>query len=110
MVDNNKLPPLPGVVYGIWLPGTGWLKSRHTSGYMVAYAESNRSVARRYAAWVGNGARVEPVDPSLVALQDELLRYERERRERPRMVWNKFVQRVKALAKRMGEKWATLKT
>ena len=101
MTDTHP-PPLPRVAYGIWLPGYGWLKVRALSGSMVAYAEINQDVARRYAEWIGNGARIEPVDPSLVALESELLRYEKERRERPRVAWNRFVQRVRALVKRMG--------
>lgn len=107
MSDNNNPPPLPRVAYGIWLPDVGWLKSPTPAGY-VAYAEPRREIAQRYARWIGNGARVEPVDMSLVALESELKRYEKERREYPRKLWVQWVGKWQALKEWSGRKWQLL--
>lgn len=86
MTNSNQLPLLPRIMYGIWIPGAGWLKSPQKDGVNVAYAEVRPEIARRYAQWIGNGAQVEPIDPSLVAIEYKLLQYEKDRKERKKIV------------------------
>lgn len=64
-------------MFGIWIPGQGWWKPKDR-----AYAETRRSVAERYARWVGHGARIEPIDTSLVEGEERLLALELQRKEK----------------------------
>ncbi len=88
----NMVPPLhnlPPQMYGIWLPGMGWWKLAAPGGAMVAYATMRRYEALHYAAWVGNGAKVFPVDLSLTHGERELLLAEKARAERGFVSWSK---------------------
>ena len=55
------------VNYGIWLPGSGWVRGNANE----ALAFENKDVADYYAAWFRGKSM--PVDQSLIDLQDELL-------------------------------------
>lgn len=76
----SDAPQLPPILYGIWIPGSGWWKTLNdkTSKH-VAYSDMRRKIVARYARWIGHGARVEPVDSSLVANEKQLIDFEREK-------------------------------
>ena len=57
------------VAYGVWIAGTGWLRS----GDGKTFAALEKTVADSAAELWGAGARVLPVDDSLIELQDVFL-------------------------------------
>ena len=83
-IDNHS--PL----YGIWIPRRGWLKVSKPGGGLSAYADANHDVARSVAHRYGNGARVEYVDESLIALEAAFLdrEYQRSLAGRTQRLWH----------------------
>lgn len=75
-------------IYGIWQPGAGWWKVPNPDGVMEAYADTRFFVALRYALWVGKMARVEIVDPALVAGERYLLECEKRPYEWMGKLWH----------------------
>ena len=89
MTDDARLPL---VMYGIWIPGLGWWKAPdHKSGTLKAYAEFRPAIARRYARWLGNGARAEVIDDSLIANEQVLLDIEKAKGERIWKLWKRLI-------------------
>lgn len=68
---------IPPQMYGVWTPRKGWLKAVDLEGHPQAYAEIRKDVARATANRIGNHSRVEYIDQSLVALEQELLNAEK---------------------------------
>lgn len=71
MTDQIPLP-----MYGIWLPGQGWLRGANNQ----AYADLNPDVARQVARRISSTAKVYYVDAALVDLEQKLLEAEKSRR------------------------------
>jgi hypothetical protein len=63
-------------MYGIWRPRAGWVKVQKVSGEQDAFATDDYFVALRYAVWLGDMSRPEPIDTSLMAAEKELLNAE----------------------------------
>jgi hypothetical protein len=63
-------------MYGVWLPGLGWVKAVKKGGGIDVYATLDIEVARRVAQRLGSGARLEYIDDALAMLETELLRAE----------------------------------
>jgi len=63
------------IFYGIWTPGLGWLKANNEP---VAFEK--KEVAESTAKRMGNKARVEFIDDSLAALENQLLEAERNKK------------------------------
>ena len=68
---------LPPRLYGIWIPGQGWWRINGR-----AYADARLSTAQHYARWLGQHARVEPIDKSLEDGEEYLKEAERIRRSK----------------------------
>lgn len=66
------------ILYGIWIPGAGWLRIRRDTGESVPYAETNLEIADQVANNIGNGAYTQYIDSSIVTLQDQYLRHEKQ--------------------------------
>ncbi len=76
-VDKDAQASLPPLVYGVWIPGLGWLKSpdgRH-------FADLNREAAESACRLYGPGARVEVFDDAMRDLEPVFLEQERRRAE-----------------------------
>ncbi len=69
-------------LFGIWLPGTGWLKAKDTLTF------TNITVANQVAERIGDGAHVYFIDTSLQDLEEKLL--EAEQRKAQRSLWHIF--------------------
>ena len=68
---------LPPIFYGVWNKGRGWLKATNSkTGKSEALRFINITTAYRVAQRVHG--RVEPIDDSLIDLEDELIRIEKE--------------------------------
>jgi hypothetical protein len=67
----------PPILYGVWIPGQGWLKT-----HAGAVAFVHRTVAESTAKRIGSRARSEYIDDSLKDLEQTLLQAEVERRNR----------------------------
>lgn len=61
------------VLFGVWLPGKGWLRGADAR----AFADVHREVAGEVARRIGRGAKVYYVDNALVDLEETLLEAER---------------------------------
>ena len=70
-------------LFGIWLPGVGWLKAKDTVTF------TSRQVADEVAKRIGGGARVYYIDTSLQDLEEKLL--EAEQRKVQRSLWKKII-------------------
>ena len=71
MTDN-----LPPITYGIWLKGRGWLKAKNRkTGRDEPCAFLHVDVAARTAQ--RTGGHVEPIDDSLIDLEEKLLQTEK---------------------------------
>lgn len=73
MMDANDKP-----LYGIWLPGEGWLKGKDV------FADANIDKARQVARRVGRGAVVLYIDPAIVDMERLYLENEK------RSLWHTF--------------------
>jgi hypothetical protein len=84
--------PAP-ILYGVWIPGEGWLKGRKPTGEIVALSFDSKAVALETAGRVGKDAQVFYVDDSLTAIESALLEAEENRKlgfwERLRKNWKK---------------------
>jgi hypothetical protein len=78
-------------MYGVWIPGQGWLKAEKPNHSLEPFAHENYHVAYEVALHLGNGAEVWYIDPPLVALEQEFIRAEQFRKER----WNRFLARLR---------------
>jgi hypothetical protein len=65
------------LVYGVWIPGTGWLKDERTQR---CFADVRIEVAEAAAKLYGADARVMPFDESLKTLEAIFLDREAEQR------------------------------
>ena len=63
MSDN----PIP--LYGVWIPGVGWLRGNNQQ----AYADTNKAVAREIAGRLGDGAKAYYIDPVIIDREQMLL-------------------------------------
>lgn len=70
--DNASIHEPAKLLYGVWLPGVGWLKVNSSP-----LAFEIRDVAESTAGRMGDGARVEFIDDSLADLENQLLEAER---------------------------------
>ena len=70
------------LLYGIWIPGTGWLKAKDTLTF------TSFIVAEQVAERIGDGAHVYFIDTSLQDLEEKLL--EAEQRKAQRSLWHIF--------------------
>lgn len=61
------------VLFGVWLPGQGWLKANG-----AAFC-GDKEIAEQTARQWGGGARVRRIDPSLIILEARLLEREKSR-------------------------------
>ena len=68
-------------LYGIWMPGKGWLRAQRTDGTAQPYADTKRYVAVYYARLMGGQVRY--IDNALADMERVIL--EREAQRRP--VW-----------------------
>lgn len=66
------------ILYGIWIPGNGWLRIHRDTGEMVPYAETNRQIVDEVASNIGGGAYAQYIDSSIVTLQDLYIKHERQ--------------------------------
>ncbi len=64
-------------LYGVWIPGVGWLKGEDQK----ALAFTLRDVALEVSQRVGSGAKIYFIDPSLRDLENYLLEAERKKRK-----------------------------
>ena len=69
--NENKKEKQP-ILYGVWLPQIGWLKNQSEP---VAF--EIEEIATSTAERMGEGARVEFIDDSLVGLENQLLEAEK---------------------------------
>ena len=75
---------LPPIHYGVWIKGHGWLKAtNHNTQHEECLRFLHVTVAHRVAQRVGG--RVEPIDDSLVDLEDNLKDIEKRRSIKWRM-------------------------
>jgi hypothetical protein len=81
------------VLYGVWIPGDGWLKGRKPTGEIVALSFDSKLVALEAAARVGKNAQVFFIDDSLAAIEAALIESEAGRKlgfwERLKRNWQK---------------------
>jgi hypothetical protein len=70
---TDKMP----VQYGVWLPGTGWLKAGQEKKDAIVFDDFD--IARQVARRIGSRAQVYYCDRSLVDLEPQFLRAEQER-------------------------------
>jgi hypothetical protein len=81
------------ILYGVWVPGEGWLKGRKPTGEIVALSFDNKPVALEAAGRVGKNAQVFFIDDSLTAIESALLEAEGNRKlnlwERLKKNWKK---------------------
>lgn len=75
----------PGVPYGVWIAGEGWLKNEQGRVFADLHVEVARSAAHLW----GKGAQVLPLDlpdgsgtSALQALEEKILAHQRRVRER----------------------------
>jgi hypothetical protein len=81
----SESPSSPLQAYGVWIPGTGWLKNGSR-----AFADTREPVAQAAAGLYGEGALVLPIDaPDMAMLDFEAVFLERERLRRERPLWAK---------------------
>lgn len=67
------------IMYGVWIPGQGWLKG--PNGAAVAFRE--KVVADSAAKRAGNKAYVDFIDPALVDLEQNFLSVEKIQSQKP---------------------------
>ena len=61
----------PVITYGVWIHGQGWLKKDGDAPVpMRVFATLHKEIASGAAALWGDGARVLPVDDSLIELEE----------------------------------------
>jgi len=84
-VENNQIP-LP--MFGVWLPGIGWLRGANNQ----AYADYNIDVARQVAGRIGSHAKVYYVDAAIVDMEQKLLEAEKNRKL---VTWRRLFMGVK---------------
>jgi hypothetical protein len=65
-------------VYGIWIPGEGWLKGKDI------FADESLEKANQVARLIGKDARVYFIDQSIIDLERQYLEQER------RTIWHIF--------------------
>lgn len=82
MRRTNLEMRLPPVVYGVWVPGAGWLKDPVTRR---AFADAQIRVAESAAQLYGAGAHVLPFDASLLALEAMFLECAAQRENAPKI-------------------------
>lgn len=73
-VLSHVLPASPRL-YGVWIPGKGWLRTENGD----AFATDLRPFVYQVAHDYGAGARVKLIDVSLAGMQEVFLTQERER-------------------------------
>lgn len=74
---------LPTILYGVWIPGTGWLRGDQSRALMFA----DKAVAQEIAQRIGRRAKAYFIDQSLVDIEGHLLDAEKERTFKP---WSLF--------------------
>jgi hypothetical protein len=96
--DDASTPPAPEALklWGIWIPEKGWLVCAVQNVKKTVSFEEHE-LARITARRIGQWARAERMDDSLIILQSELLKYEK-------LPVGMFLQR------KVGQLWASLKT
>jgi len=70
-LEDNK-------IYGIWIPGEGWLKGKDV------FADTNWDKASQVARLIGHGAVVRFIDIAIIDLENRYLEQER------RSIWHIF--------------------
>ena len=68
-------PTLPPLVYGVWLPGQGWLRDRNKREFADLHTEYAEQAARLV------GGKVRLIDDSMIALEPLFLEIEALRNE-----------------------------
>lgn len=63
----------PGVFYGVWIPGNGWLRIGS-----AVYADTHKEIAEEVARCIGNHSAVRYVDESITQLESAYLQQEKE--------------------------------
>lgn len=71
--------PLPPLVYGVWLPGQGWLRDRNKREFADLHIEYAEQAARLVSG------KVRLIDDSMIAL--EALFLEQEALKHERRIW-----------------------
>ncbi len=77
----DEKPTIPPVLYGVWLPGAGWLRVNR-DGQPVPFADAHREVAAEVARCIGRGAVVRFIDIALMSLESDYLAQEKRKAER----------------------------
>lgn len=71
----------PDPMYGVWLPGEGWLRNREKT---KTFADYNIDIARQVAKCVGRGAKVRYIDDFIEMIESRYLDKE------SRTLWQSF--------------------
>lgn len=79
----------PPKLYGVWIPGEGWLKT-HSGAVAFVHEIVADSTAKR----IGRGAYVDFIDDSLKDLEMQLLQAEQEQADQKKekvSLWNRLL-------------------
>ena len=93
MTDEN----VPPVLYGIWIPGRGWLKVRRDeTGTLTPFADIHPEVTREVARHIGQGAQIRYIDAAIASLEAELLKQESDQRNRIKKLWDTSINSLRS--------------
>jgi hypothetical protein len=73
-----KLPPdIPPLTYGVWINGTGWLRSNDGHYFADPRMEYAKAALRMWKIGDNTPARIELIDESMIGLRDIFIERER---------------------------------
>lgn len=101
-------PMLELVMYGVWIPGKGWLKVTNDAGFTDYYSDNKRQIVEDTATRFHGEVRY--IDHSLAMLEAQILQQEKDDRTVAELT--RITGEYKALADDLNEEntlWHTLR-